>query len=882
MSNKNILSRILQILKQSTPYHISTIDCMNFLLGDKLEETDLRNNNVNIPQHSSKSYAQDALSETMLQEIANGNRTPSQTILNYLAASYDWSLSRLRFFYGLDRDLTPSESEKLVAGISTLCNEFIPNLHLSNFSDQVEYLVRLHFFNTTDTVIFPKYTQATSKNYASWTEKDRELRNKLKLSNIFFINGFPGMGKKQFVRHYLDYAISHKKYLPYNVAWINVASPDSSLKTTFTNSFAFLGNDITDLDKKCNLLKQKTSDAIIVIDCPLLKKEDFDFIDQYLTAIKIQFVIITRSAINAPRVSLHFTEYPVHILKEIFKKTLAKSRPFSQAEFSTLCSRVSYNPLAISLIAKMLDNAIKNNDKEKLSHLKKSLLDSKTWLWKESNLPKIHSLYKSASKSGIYITAILQRMLLDFPKQFMSTALSELALWTRYPIPLAYLKTISDSRAISTAIDYGLLQFNNKEKTTISMPSLLAETILDNYPLYFSDYEEKFRKIIYQSTIIQVSVENFVLVYTAIYNTLFYFQYDTIKLISRPSQEVLLRFDSWNNFLSDVISYYSNLGNSKYAFSLFDELYMELNYKNSERSKKLTPIRSMSSDSIKQALYCIFGDNKSILIENMNNLISKSEQLATVINTEEQLNSLNIGKSISDIFMTSFDRLIMQIYSDIKSKLDYAISLNKTYFSYINALTQAVNCSSQFLHSDIIYGYVEMIYHCLLALFYPESRTYYIKLGEEYYKSLQNNMLVSFDFKFKAALHRFFHILMQSYCPYVYQNILPSYDTYKNFSYTYIELYKKWNGRICSSQNMQMLFTVTSFYLKLLDFPVKYKTCEPGILLLIQDALDRFEYFLITQITPTEDEFQAAQKALNDSRELLRLLNLAHKGKTLK
>lgn len=126
MSNKNILGKILQILKQSTPYHISTIDCMNFLLGDKLEETDLRDNNVNIPQHSSKSYAQDALSETMLQEIANGNRTPSQTILNYLAASDDWSLSRLSPFYGLDRDLTTSESERLVANISALYTEYFP------------------------------------------------------------------------------------------------------------------------------------------------------------------------------------------------------------------------------------------------------------------------------------------------------------------------------------------------------------------------------------------------------------------------------------------------------------------------------------------------------------------------------------------------------------------------------------------------------------------------------------------------------------------------------------------------------------------------------------------------------------------------------------
>lgn len=129
MTDENILKKIVLILKQSENYSISVIDSINYLLGNKLEENDSR-----------------TLSETMIQDIASSKRIPSQTILNYLAASDDWSLSRLSPFYGLDRDLTTSESERLVANISALYTEYFPRSPLNNFSDQIKALIRLHFF----------------------------------------------------------------------------------------------------------------------------------------------------------------------------------------------------------------------------------------------------------------------------------------------------------------------------------------------------------------------------------------------------------------------------------------------------------------------------------------------------------------------------------------------------------------------------------------------------------------------------------------------------------------------------------------------------------------------------------------------------------------
>lgn len=565
MTDENILKKIVLILKQSENYSISVIDSINYLLGNKLEENDSR-----------------TLSETMIQDIASSKRIPSQTILNYLAASDDWSLSRLSPFYGLDRDLTTSESERLVANISALYTEYFPRSPLNNFSDQIKALIRLHFFGTADTAIFPKYTQTTIDYYIPWSEKNDKLRNSLKESNIVFVSGFPGMGKKQLVRHYLDYALSHRSYLPYNIAWLDVTSSDSSLKAAFSKSLTFLGNEVTDLNKKCDLLKQKVTPAIVIINCPFLQKEDFDFISQYLEPTKIKYIIITRTPIDNSRVSVQLAKYDVLVLKRIFSKLLPKSKLFSDDDFKTLCSRVSYNPLAISLIAKML----KKSDSNKRRSLKAALLDSKTWIWHEKNLPKTHSFYKSSDKTGVYITTILQRMLSDFPERFMNSNLSELALWTRYSIPMTYLKTIVDFKTIHTAIEYGLLQFNDKERTIISMPTILAETILNKYPLTFLDYEEKFRKVIYQSMAIKISAENSALVYCAIYNSLFHFQYDTIKLKSRPSQNDQIRIDSWNSFLSDAILYYSSLGHQKFSDDLSKELYITSNH-NNEISQKL-------------------------------------------------------------------------------------------------------------------------------------------------------------------------------------------------------------------------------------------------------------------------------------------------------
>lgn len=875
MSSKNILGKILQILKQSTPYHISTIDCINFLLGNKLEETDLHNSNI--PLHSGKSYAEDSLSETMLQEIASGNRMPSQIILNYFAASDDWSLSRLGPFYGLGRDLTPSESEKLVVGISALCNEFIPDLHLNNFSDQIKYLVRLHFFNTTDTVIFPKYTQTTIDYYIPWSEKNDKLRNSLKESDIVFVSGFPGMGKKQLVRHYLDYALSHHSYLPYNIAWLDVTSSDSSLKSAFSKSLTFLGNEVTDLNKKCGLLKQKVTPAIVIINCPFLQKEDFDFISQYLEPTKIKYIIITRTPIDNSRVSVQLAKYDVLVLKRIFSKLLPKSKLFSDDDFKTLCSRVSYNPLAISLIAKML----KKSDSNKRRSLKAALLDSKTWIWHEKNLPKTHSFYKSSDKTGVYITTILQRMLSDFPERFMNSNLSELALWTRYSIPMTYLKTIVDFKTIHTATEYGLLQFNDEKRSIISMPTLLAETILNQYPLTFLDYEEKFRKVIYQSMAIKISAENSALVYCAIYNSLFYFQYDTIKLKSRPSQNDQIRIDSWNSFLSDAILYYSSLGHQKFSDDLSKELYITSNH-NNEISQKLTPIQTVSKDSVELSLYCTFGGDKDHITKSVDKQLSSFAQLSDWVNLKNPIDFFNIGKQVSNIFMITFDRFIMQIYKDIKSHLAYSIPLDKVCSSYIATLTQVVKCSSQNSLPETTTCYVNMIYHYLSAVFYPEYKMHYIKFGKEYYHVLKGSPVASYDLKFKADLQRFFHILMQSYHPFVYCHLIPSADTYINFSHTYNELYLEWKDKICSSQNIQFLFTVTSFYLKMLDIPTNYVAYNPNTLLKIHDALNRFENLLTKHISSSEEEYESALTALNDCRELLKLMDLSYKTRTPK
>ena len=68
----------------------------------------------------------------------------------------------------------------------------------------------------------------------------------------------------------------------------------------------------------------------------------------------------------------------------------------------------------------------------------------------------------------------------------------------------------------------------------------------------------------------------------------------------------------------------------------------------------------------------------------------------------------------------------------------------------------------------------------------------------------------------------------------------------------------------------------------MLDIPTNYVAYNPNTLLKIHDALNRFENLLTKHISPSEEEYKSALTALNDCRELLKLMDLSYKTRTPK
>lgn len=121
-----------------------------------------------------------------------------------------------------------------------------------------------------------------------------------------------------------------------------------------------------------------------------------------------------------------------------------------------------------------------------------------------------------------------------------------------------------------------LLQFNDSEEKYVVMPTLIAETILDRAPLYFSDYEPTLRYVLCKISIDEILPSDFSSIYQTIMNVIYYFQPNAAFLKARPSKTDLAAYNNWNTFLLDIITYFYTLGNTVMADELISELYRSL------------------------------------------------------------------------------------------------------------------------------------------------------------------------------------------------------------------------------------------------------------------------------------------------------------------
>lgn len=863
MDNNMILKKIIDVLKNSTQYNISIENSMIFLLGNKYE-----------------SQEEIALSPSQLYNIAIGKEMPSQTILALLANSDDWTTERLWPFYcRVSDDLTVDQAQKFTEEITVLYNQYFPTQPPNNdFSKMIESLIRLYFFNSTEEILFKKYTQAVCPHYIPWLQKTRSLKSLIQCENIIYINGLPGTGKKQLV----SYFISQEQYNPYNVAWINITSADLGIKEALAKTDLFLTTQKLSLEDKLSLLKEKGDHALLLINVPYIKSEDFSFIDQYLIPTRIKCIIITRSnCIGKNRTVLNLDRWPVSILKKIFQ-SLFSYKFFTEKEFNLFCSKICFNPLAVSLVAKMLQNAIKNKTKEESEQLKKMLIDYKTWIWKETNLPKIHSPYKSSgTKTGVYITAILKRMLNDLPDSVLSNGMSEIALWCRYPILLKYLQKICKKGAIESALNYNLLQFYDSEKAFVSMPSLIAEIILDRKPLYFSDYEFALRNVLCRISVGETLPSDFSSIYQTILNVIYYFQPNTTMLKTRPSEPDYAAYNKWNTFLLDIISYFCALGNTVMANELINDLYLATDYKKA-KNEIMNSIQELKKRALFLTLQCTKGVHPSTILQDINELQNKLGLFRCKklnLTKYTYLDFYILEQQMNNIFGIALEQIIVLEHEYTDNMIVSRQPLTPSN-SYIITLLKNINIVEHYhinTNYDVnaTYYYRMMITYYILAL-YNQPNVDYITCADNYYRCVVNHQMISSELKFRASIHRMHYILVWNYVNYIYYGLPITYEKYRTFSFQYGQLYRHYNGRIHNNISMQAFYCVTAYYINLLVIPCPFKTCSYYTLYMIKQVIKDYDNFVLKQSTVSTDEQKEVLKLFQDTEFLLKTLSIPY------
>ncbi len=865
MERKTILKKIIEVLQTSTQNKISVPNSMLFILGDKMDEDYLPTNSLSkaTVQKDSEAF----LSEASLYSYADGERLPSQTVLACLADSNDWSFERLEIFYD-NKKLDKSERQSLTEEIKKLYQQYLGASPASaSFSQMIKELIYLYFFNVPNGPLFIKYNQIVCENYIPWPQKIRTLKALLKRENIIFINALPGSGKKQFTKYF----IANGDFNPYKVTWLNAAMADASLKDLFTRALVFLTIRDLGLEDKLSLLKKMDATALVVISVPYIHPEDLDFIDKLLVPSNIKFIILTRSKLEGSnRAVLSLDKCPVSILKKIFT-SIFSDKFFTEKEFLRFCSKIDFNPLAVSLVAKTLSSFIKSKTGKDIYRFKTALLDHKTWIWKEKRLPKIHSAYKTpTSKPGVSLTSIFHRMLNDLPIPLRSKDMAELALWCRYQIPLNFLLQICPQNTIDSAIEYSLLQYYDPEKHLVFMPAFLAETLLNKETLLFSDYDSKLREIMRYFSLGQEQPMDFSSIYNALNNVLYYFQYDCIKLKTRPSKTAYALFVSWNIFLLDIITYYSSTGNNKFAQDLLENLYISINHMN-QKKEKLTHGQKAIQKAAELNLLCANGSDSDSIQEDLDKLIGQLQSI-TFAKDSSPLDMMILSGQISTICYNTLERQIFSLYTHAKNLIDIGTPLSP-YDTYVINFLEHVKTFSYNEFSTNCY-YTTMHYHYILALYNYDHPSKYIAQGNTYYQYTMEDMTLSWDIKFRASLHRFFHILMQSYAKYMYHSVLPTLNDYENFAQDYTHLYQDYEGRIHSNINNQLFFTITNLYLPILLIPIPYTTCTLELLSVLDHALDIIGIFIAKQSFAQETEKQEALNLLKQSQEALRLLRL--------
>lgn len=539
---KNIFNDLTyKIIDSVTPKSVSKTTIALFLLG------------VNIDG--------DPLSATYISKLLSEYSTLSEENMKKLMQAKDWSFSRLEVCINsssVKKNIKYSINyEALKKEIIDLANKH----HLDTKKDceqLIKELIYLHFFGTPiSEAAFCKYTKRVCTTYIPWDDKENHASQILANGHFLILTGKPGSGKTQLIKYLIQKY--PEKYS--NIYFSNEIF--DTIENCITN-MTFLSGKHT-LKESLKLLKSHTQTSLVVFNVHSLAPQDLVFIRENLLNLNTHIIITSRVDTISSDIKdlvVNLDDRSIPNLQLIFDK-ICSNTLFTSEEFSTLCRIVDHNPLAINLIAKSLNANPQLHDK---------FLNAEQWIWYEKHMPSIHSSYKDETKLRICMQTILRRLIQNYPPDiFPPNVLSELAIWTKHPIPQEQLEEFILCTTIDNAILYGILQYEDDSSTNLFMPSLISDIIWNEYPISYSDYRDRIKEFRNQIKIGKSLSVPYTTLYPVILNMIFRFHFNVTHFEARKKPDAI--FVEWNQLLVELIYYFTKLGHSESAQKIIPYLF---------------------------------------------------------------------------------------------------------------------------------------------------------------------------------------------------------------------------------------------------------------------------------------------------------------------
>jgi len=553
---------------------------------------------------------------------------------------------------------------------------------------------------------FREYEGNVCKNYVQMKEYLDFFDVGWSKSNIIVVYGKAGVGKSQLVKSYIQENIEQYKE-------ISMLDECRSIQEGLLG-IPFWIEKNKGVDSILDILKDKDATSLLVIDISILQDSDISFIKEYLLDLNIRIIITTYQKVPVKRIyQKQFDSLNDGTLRQIFDVNVGnKKYEISDEQFGKLLEIVDRNTLIIALLGKSIG-------REEIPV--EELINEHEWIWSKTKVATVHA-HEYGCKEGksplYHIGAILEKYGINREEY------SELALWCKNNMSVDSLKTWSKysnnmSSILSEAYRNGIIEYEDKNKKTIKMHSLIADAVWKFYPLKYKDYEKNIK--IFQSNLAWGSERKieYHMLYGAIYNLIQRFNFEIQK--KKVERAVV---DSYKSNLYYMIEFSIHSGNFYGAEKLiyfWDKFFGKDNEFKSNLWKFEVLWASENTEGIKSLKFkeYIFNQkehliSRSLLRNKLSEARANTSQLVVrkFIMTDDPVGLLYNIDTMGELLRIVLDWYIRCIRVSIteREKKDFVLLVEK-YIEYTNILKRIFNNEGDIL-SEVYKGYYVITLWC--------------------------------------------------------------------------------------------------------------------------------------------------------------------------